>query len=515
MSDTEKNNLFENQVKFKSIYSGKSVAKNTIYNLLGYGLPLLFAIVLIPPLIKGLGEERFGILSLVWIVIGYFSFFDFGIGRTLTKIIAEKIGAKQTNEIPGIFWTSFYLIICFSLIGTIGLVFSNHYLVYELFNISKNLQKEVLQAFYILAISIPIVTISAGLRGTLEAYQKFAVISIIRIILGAFTFIVPVVCLIFTDNLVWIVTFLSLTRLIIFVLYLIQCFNLIENLKTKIKFDISLVKPIIRLSSWMTVSNLVGPLIIYLDRFLIGVLISAEAIAYYATPYEVITKLLLIPAAIVGVLFPAFSATYLSDRNFSEKLFNRGVKYSFVIIFPIILFIIFFSSEGLNIWLGSNFVVASSFILKILCIGVLINSLAHLPFSLLQGIGRPDIVSKLQLIELPIFISLLFVVTKNYGINGVVMVWLFRIVVDAILLFFVSKGFLKFKFDYLIIVLICFSILTLSFPFFIDNLFARIISITIFYTIFVLLVWNYLLVDEEKNFFINKLKDNIKLMKFS
>jgi O-antigen/teichoic acid export membrane protein len=265
----------------------------------------------------------------------------------------------------------------------------------------------------------------------------------------------------------------------------------------------------------MTVSNLVGPLIIYLDRLLIGILISAEAITYYATPYEVMTKLLLIPAAIVGVLFPAFSATYLSDRNFSEKLFNRGVKYSFVIIFPIILFIIFFSSEGLNIWLGSNFVVASSFILKILCIGVLINSLAHLPFSLLQGIGRPDIVSKLQLIELPIFISLLFVVTKNYGINGVVMVWLFRIVVDAILLFFVSKGFLNFKFDYLIIVLICFSILTLSFPFFIDNLFARIISITIFYTIFVLLVWNYLLVDEEKNFFINKLKDNIKLMKFS
>ena len=110
-------------------------------------MPLLFAIVLIPPLIKGLGDERFGILTLAWIVIGYFSFFDFGIARSLTKIIAEKIGLNQSEEIPGIFWTSFFLIICISLIATIGLVLLNHYLVYHLFNISKDLQKEVLQAF--------------------------------------------------------------------------------------------------------------------------------------------------------------------------------------------------------------------------------------------------------------------------------------------------------------------------------------------------------------------------------
>jgi O-antigen/teichoic acid export membrane protein len=73
------------------LISGRTVAKNTMYNLFGYGLPLLVAVLLIPPLIKGLGEEKFGILSLSWVIVGYFSFFDFGIGRALTKIIAEKI----------------------------------------------------------------------------------------------------------------------------------------------------------------------------------------------------------------------------------------------------------------------------------------------------------------------------------------------------------------------------------------------------------------------------------------
>ena len=94
-----------------SLYSGRTVAKNTIYNLFGYGVPLIVAVVLIPPLIKGLGEERFGILNLAWVVIGYSSFFDFGIGRSLTKIIAEK--AKSFGRVD---WKNLFI---GTMIGTI------------------------------------------------------------------------------------------------------------------------------------------------------------------------------------------------------------------------------------------------------------------------------------------------------------------------------------------------------------------------------------------------------------
>ena len=48
-------------------YNGNAVAKNIVFNLLGYGAPLVVAVVIIPPLIKGLGEERFG-------------YFKFGLG---------------------------------------------------------------------------------------------------------------------------------------------------------------------------------------------------------------------------------------------------------------------------------------------------------------------------------------------------------------------------------------------------------------------------------------------------
>ena len=212
-------------------YTGKSIAKNTIYNLLGYGIPLIFALVIIPPLIRGLGTERFGILNLAWVIIGYFSFFDFGIGRALTKIIAEKIGLNQTKEIPGIFWTSFFLMFFISLFFTVIIVLLAPDLVHNLFKISLGLQTETLRTFYILALSIPIVTTTAGIRGFLEAYQKFGIINVIRIFLGVFMFLGPLLCLIFTNSLFWIVCFLILIRIVVWILYLLECFKL--NIKIK------------------------------------------------------------------------------------------------------------------------------------------------------------------------------------------------------------------------------------------------------------------------------------------
>ena len=100
----------------EKLYSNKLVAKNTTYNLLGYGIPLVLAIIFIPMLIKQLGYEKFGVLNLAWVVIGYFSFLDFGIGKSLTKIIAEKIGLNQQQEIPEYFWTSLILMLGFSVV---------------------------------------------------------------------------------------------------------------------------------------------------------------------------------------------------------------------------------------------------------------------------------------------------------------------------------------------------------------------------------------------------------------
>ena len=210
----------------------------------------------------------------------------------------------------------------------------------------------------------------------------------------------------------------------------------------------------------MTISNIIVPLIVYLDRFLIGGLVSAAAITYYATPYEVVTKLLIIPSALTGVLFPTFSASYLNNPDFTRKLSLRAVKYVFFILFAVVLLIITFAGEGLGLWLGEKFSVNSALILQFLAAGILFNSIAYIPYAFLDGIGRPDITAKVQLIELPLYLLAMWVAIKHQGINGAAFVWMLRTIVDAlILLFFAKKQFstrieFKFKLSYLLMFLL-------------------------------------------------------------
>src|SRR5215470_6216410 len=91
--------------------SGRLLAKNTLWNLIGSGAPMLVAVFCIPTLIRGLGKERFGVLTLAWALIGYASLFDLGLGRALTQLVARKLGEEKEQEIPSLVWTSLLLML--------------------------------------------------------------------------------------------------------------------------------------------------------------------------------------------------------------------------------------------------------------------------------------------------------------------------------------------------------------------------------------------------------------------
>lgn len=488
-------------------YSGNSIAKSTIYNLLGYGVPMLFALVLIPSLLKGLGVERFGILNLAWIVLGYVSFFDFGIGKSLTKIVAEKIGLNQNNEIPKIFWTSLILMLAISLLITLGVIIFLPTLVNNFFTVSRKMQSETLDIFILLAISIPIISTTAGLRGVLEAYQQFGIVNFIRVFLGIFTFLGPLIILMLINSLFWIVFFLIIIRVVVWFLYLFQCFKINREIKSEIKFDFNSVRSLVKFSLWITVANIIGPLMLYSDRFIIGALISAEAITYYATPYEIITKLLLIPGSIIGVLFPVFSASFFSNPILSKKLFFRGTKFVFLIIFPLVLLSISFSFEGLTLWLGEKFAENSSLILQFLAIGVLYNSIAYIPFNFFQGAGKPNVPALINLLEFPFYLLAIWIGAKHWNINGVAFFWSVRIFIDTALMFYIAFKLFDLKFSIKIITFVIFlTIITFLIPYLFTHLIIKGIFVAVFLMAFFLIAWNYILTEEEKMFLLTKIR---------
>ena len=418
----------------RSLTSGRLLARNTLWNLLGQGAPLLVAGVSIPILIHYLGTDRFGVLTLAWVIIGYFSLFDLGLGRALTQLVAHRLGADQHEGTPALVWTALLLMFALGCVGTLILGLLSLWLVTSVLKIPASLQGESLHAFWVLAAAIPVVISTTGLRGVLEAHQRFGLSNAVRVPSGFFTYLGPVLVLPFSRSLFWVVAVLMVGRIVSGLAYLVLCIRIMPTLR-KVALDRQTVGPLFRFGGWMTVSNVVGPLMTYMDRFLIGAVISIAAVAYYATPYEMVTKLLVIPGAIAGVLFPAFSTSFVSDRIRTALLMSRGIKYLFLALFPFSLAIVALAHPGLTAWLGAAFAGHSTRVLQLLAVGVFFNSLAQIPFALVQGAGRPDLSAKLHLIELPLYLALLWFAVGAFGIEGAAMAWTVRAALDMLVLF--------------------------------------------------------------------------------
>lgn len=427
------------QNEYQTLTKGSRLFRNMIWNVFGQGLPLLVGLFAIPILIQNLGTERFGILTLAWATIGYFNLFDLGLGRALTKLVAEKLGTGATEEIPKLIRTSFALMSILGIIGALVLSGISNWLIYKLLIIQPSLQAETLKAFILLSICIPIVITTTGFRGVLEAHQRFGLVNAVRTPLGILTFLGPLVVSFYSVSLFYVVIVLVLVRIIMWFIYLFICLQLVPVIKSGFTLDLIMARRLIGFGGWMTVTNIVGPLMVYFDRFLIGAVISMGAVAYYATPYEVVTKLWIISGSIVAVLFPAFSTSMVKDKLHAAKLFVRGLSYIYMVQFPLVLVLVAFSYEGLELWLGAEFANNSSFILKCLAIGVFINSMAYVPSALIQGAGRPDLSAKTHIIELPLYLITLWWLAKNYGLEGVAIAWTVRITIDMVVFFLLSK----------------------------------------------------------------------------
>nr|MBA2670081.1 flippase [Gemmatimonadota bacterium] len=346
------------------------------------------------------------------------------------------LGSGREGEIPGLVWSGLVLMVSLGIGGAVLVSSLAPWLVNSLFNVPLELQREALLSFYLLAFALPWVISTAGLRGVLEAKQRFGLVNAVRLPMGVYTYLGPLLVLPFSSSLVPVIGVLVVGRVVAWVVHLLLCLHVLPELRGSRRFEPQAVRPLLRFGGWMTVSNIVGPIMVYFDRFLIGALLSVAAVAYYATPYEVVTKLWLVPVALLGVFFPAFATSFAADPDRFGTLLDRALRAIFLLLFPAAFLLTLFAPEGLTLWLGQEFGVNSARVLQWLALGVLVNSMAQVPFSALQGMGRPDLTGKLHLLELPVYLGLIWWLAGTMGVEGVAIAWVIRVVLDTGILFF-------------------------------------------------------------------------------
>ncbi|HEV2419178.1 MAG TPA: flippase [Terriglobia bacterium] len=423
--------------------NSKLLAKNTLLNVIGQLIPLAVGVGTIPYVVRGLGNSGFGVLSIAWICLGYFSLFDFGLSRATTKYLSERLRDHDAEGARRIVWTSIIMQVPMGLLGGAVLALLVPVLVTTILKMPPHLMGVARDSLFVLSAALPVVILNNGFRSILEAAQRFDLINYVRIPGGVGTFALPAIGVWCRLSLPMIILLLVLSRFGSLAAHVLIALHILPALKKGLQFETSEFRLLLTFGGWTTITNVAGPILLYMDRFMLGSLLSVAALGYYTVPFELVGRLGFLPQSLVTAIFPVFSTIAETRKDIMELLSARALKYLLLTLGPLFLIIIVFAEKILTLWMGSGFALHLTVTLQILGIGSLVGSLAAIPGCLMSGQTRPDVVAKLYLIEIPFNAMLLLVLIRHAGISGAAISFALRAVFEAVALLILSAGVLK------------------------------------------------------------------------
>jgi O-antigen/teichoic acid export membrane protein len=437
---------------------------NFAFNIGGAALATAVALITVPIYVHQIGTARVGVMSIVWILLGYFGFMDFGLSRASANALARLASGDQRSR-KRVILTSIYLNILFGAAGAIILYFSGGALMHYLLKMTDSINLEVQGVFIWIACMLPLALVGGVALGALESREKFLsanLLNLISVLLGQ---ILPLVCAIWIGPTLTVVIPASFAARAISVGLGLGFVFWTERIGNIFIFDWERSKRLLGFGAWVSVTNIVGPLLTSVDQLLVGSTLGVVAVAYYSIPMNLVTRTQIIAAALARTLFPRFSrlggeeAKELAERAFIALGYIFGMICGSAIVL---------TPTFMSFWLGPDFASHATPVAELLLIGAWINGIAFIPFSFLQGQGRPDLTAKLHVIEVVPFIVVLWVSLQQFGLQGAALAWIGRVAIDAILLLKVAR----FKSSHLFRLAPAFGLILLSFTV------SRMVSVT-------------------------------------
>jgi O-antigen/teichoic acid export membrane protein len=425
----------------EKISSHKRVYADAGWNLCALVVPLMVGIFTIPLLINKLGIDRFGFLSLMWTIVGYFGLFDLGIGRALTQQLATGIGRNDAHTQRTIVWTGLILMtavgaligFCISLIASFTFIFNEY----------DALTKDMIKSGVTMGLGSIVVISSSGLRGVLEAYAKFKVVNVVRLLLGVWSFGAPAVMVCLGTKSLYLIAICLVIGRIIGALVSYLFVNAVLEGVGRPAYSRTYARELLRFGSWVSVASLISPFMASLDRFLVGFFVGAAGVAYYSTPQDMILKVLFVPISISTVLLPRLSRLQEPNDSAVQKdvglLIARSLVLALLVVGLVAGTVALLAPELLAMWIGKEFSRYSALSLQIMALGVVLNTVGIVVQSAIYASGRSREVAILQLIELPLYFIGQCIFVYLFGLTGAACAWTIRIAFDSLIMWRIAR----------------------------------------------------------------------------
>ena len=423
------------------------VVRGSLWTLGGQGLLLAATLVATPFVIRFLGTEGYGVLSLINILIGYLSFADMGMGWASTRFASEAHARQDDAGEATIVWTALFMAALPALLVSLILMLISRPLIEQGLRLPQHLQDPAIVALRIAALGF-VGRAVAGVINTPELVRlRMDLIALINAATSGGQILLLPVILFLGGGLKGAAAVIASAGILAAILHTLVAMHLLPSLRRP-RVDFTLSKPLIRFGGALVVSSLAAIILTNAEKALLPRYASVQALAYYSVAFTLALMLTQAPLAIAQALLPAFSQLQAStDRTPLNTLYLRALRGHLYWIAPSVVVICVAARPFFTIWAGPDFGRESTLPLYLLAIGLVFEVMAYVPHTLIVSLGRTDLIARCHLAVLvPYLIGSAFLISW-LGAPGAAIAWSLRAMTTLVLFVFFARRISGFAFS--------------------------------------------------------------------
>lgn len=411
-----------------------SLFKNATYNILGAALPSALTLVTVPLYLQFVGIERYGVLALCWVFLSYSAFMDFGLGLAVARLIAKsRDGGPEAAE--GL-WTAIWLSLAFSAVAAVAVYGGGLYYFGSVADLTPSFRTEVASAIPVIAAMVPILMLSGVLGGALQGRERFLVFNGTGMLGNTLLAILPLIFAYFWSPTLPVLLFGALLARLTPLPWLFLACRRAVPLTGARRPSPAVARSLLGFGGWVSLTSITTVVLNSADRLAIGSALGAAAVSVYTIPYNLMSRVYIIPHSLGPVLFARFASLDQAER---DKLLVQGVRAVAAIITPILIGAVLVVEPFFTLWIGAELTRAALPISYVFAMAFWFYCLGYPAQSVLQASGRPDLVSKVLAAEVVPFIAGLLLALAYFGLMGAALVFMLRSLVEALALLVLAR----------------------------------------------------------------------------
>jgi len=401
----------------------RKYARNLLANWFGYGLNLVVMFLLSPFVVHRLGNNAYGVWSLLVSITGYLGLIEMGTRGGLDRFINFYLGKDDLPSVNSVVNTGIAIFVfCGLILMLIACIISGAFHTF-FSKTPMELVGAARIAIFLIAINLWLSFLGVPFFQILTAFERFDILNGINISVLLVRTVWTVTVLLRGGGIIQLAVVQALATLCGIMTAYVLAKRIFPQLRlTPVMISLAHFRELFTFSFWAFVGNVSMQLLYYTDNVLVAYFFGPEMVTFYSIG----GMLIIYGRGIIGQCSSIFVPQIIKDVARKDwpalhRLFQQGSMLTMAVGILLLIGMVVFGREFISLWMGPEYAHKSYGVMLILTISQFPAIAALLCSSIILGLNKVKYASVVTFLQavVNLLLSIFFVKYCQMGIEGV------------------------------------------------------------------------------------------------